>query len=458
MAQPRPTAGRPGAVLRVAAALLLALAAAAAAGGSRHLELTADREVGPGHAVVLSATVDAPSAGWAYLHADGGFAPRGEAIANAWIAIDGRRVSNQSVVDWRGSRAPNRHAFNAIAAVYLPAGRSHVELRARTEGAPAAVTAGSSLSVLLDAADHAASAFLDAHSPWLEFDTRFTPEGRPMPAGRGWSQVLSVEVGNTGPGPVVAMASGRAWAANQPGDAMWGIFLNGREPPLHSATWSINDLFVGAEVQAPMFAQALFPSPPRGSTVQLVASESPYYRPRMASTNNVRYRVGSGTGLVALSGGMQVAGRGYASAHDYVTRGRYRRYAYVCIGTNGFRPEKCPPMGTEVVLARGRACIPPGHDGEVMFSSRTRIQGDDHDAGGTVRLSLRVDGREVAHNAQTLGPRPHSVSTRTIGASWLAAGAEALALGCHVVEAVGRAEGDFRNISLNADLPLLWFD
>src|SRR5690606_15970461 len=203
--RPRAAAAWP----RLAAFLLLALAMAAASAdtGSRHLVLPADRVLDPGHAVLLATTIDVPRAGWAYLHADGGLAPLGEAIANAWISVDGRRVSNQSVVDWRGSRAPNRHAFNAIAAVRLPAGRARVALHARVQGAPAAVTAGSSLSVLTDAADHAASAFLAEHSPWLAFDTRQAPEGRPLPAGRGWWPVLWVDAGNSG-GPVVAMASG----------------------------------------------------------------------------------------------------------------------------------------------------------------------------------------------------------------------------------------------------------
>lgn len=440
------------------ALLLLAAPAVASVGGSRHLVLADGHALGEAPTEVVATTIELERPAWAYLHADGGLAPLGDAIANAWITVDGRPVSNQSVADWRGSRAPRRRAFNAIAAVHLPSGRSRIALHARAIG-PAAVTADSSLSVLLDPADEVRSSQLASHSPWLEFDTRDTPEGRPLPRGRGWRPVISVDAGNAG-GPVVAMASGRAYAGNQPGDAMWGIFLDGREPPLHSATWSINDLFrEGAEVQAPMFAQALFPAPRHGSTVQLVASESPYYKPRMASTNNVRYRVGSGTTLVTLAGGMEVVGRGYAPRHDYVTRGRHRRYAYVCIGTNGFRPpERCPPTGSEVVLARGLACVPAGHAGEVFFSSRTRIQGDDHDEGGTVTLSLRVDGREVARNLQELGPKPHTVSTRTIGTSWLSAGRDALAPGCHVVEAVARAEGDFRNISLNPDLPLLWFD
>lgn len=455
---PRRTPSQALALVRALVLAALALTAMPAlAAGSRHVALPADRLLGAAPVEVLAATVELDRAGWAYLHADGGFAPLDPAIANAWISVDGRRVSNESVVDWRGTAAPNRHAFQAIAAVHLPAGRTRVALHARSVDGATRITAGSRLSVLADAADHVVTASLDAASPWLSFDTRGTPEGRPLPAGRGWTPVLSVDAGNAG-GPVVALGSGRAYVSDQPGDAMWGLFLNGREAPLHSTTWSINDLYVGAEVQAPMFVQALFPSPPRGSQVQLVASESPYYQPRMASTNHVRYRVGAGTTLVVLSGGLQVAGRGWSPTHDYVTRGRHRRYAYVCIGTNGFRPDRCPPMETEVVLARGLACIPRGHDGEVMFTSLTRIQGDDHDQGGTVTLSLRVDGREVASNLQTLGPRPHAVSTRTIGTSWLSAGAESLAEGCHVVEAVGRASGDFRNISLNADLPLLWFD
>jgi hypothetical protein len=441
-------------VLALALLALSVLSPAAGAEGSRHLVLDADRAV-DGAAALLATTVEAPRAAWAYLHADGSYAPTSPAMANVYITVDGRRVSNESVVDWRGSIAPNARAFNAIAAVRLPAGVSRVALHGRSTG-PVTVRAGSSLSILLDAADTATSVALDAPSPWLDLDTRGTPEGTPLPA-RGRHAVLATRAGNR-TGPVVAFASGRSYISDSPGDAMWGIFLNGREPRLHSATWSINDLFVGAEVQAPMFAHALFPSPPHDSRIDLVASESPYYVPRMASTNAVRYRVGAGTRLVTLAGGMQVVGRGFAPRHDYVTRGSHRRYAYVCIGTNGFRPEKCPPMGTEVVLGRAKVCIPRGHDGVVMFSSRTRIQGDDHDAGGTVSLRLHIDGRDVASNAQDLGPRPHAVSTRTIGTSYLAAGAHALRPGCHEVQAIGHAVGDFRNISLNADLPLLWFD
>lgn len=446
----------------VAAAALLADAtwspAQGAGPGSRYLQLATDRVVAGHSGPLLEASVDMPRAGWLYLQSDGVYAPLDAAQANAYITVDGKPVSNDSLIDWRGSRAPNRHAFNAIGAVRVKAGKVRVALHARTVDGRATVMAGANLSILATAATHVAVARLPAASPWLAFDTRDTPEGTPIPQ-RGRRALLTAAARNAA-GPVVAMASGHGYVSSSPGDAMWGIFINGRESALDTATWSINDLFaVGAEVQAPMFAQALYPSPPPDSTVQLVASESPYYQPLMASTNAARYRVGAGTRLVTLAGGMRVTGRGLGPAYDYATRGQHRRYAYVCIGTNGFRPEKCPPTGGDVVLGRGRACIPKGHDGVVLFSAKSRIQGDEADPGGTVSLRIRINGRDVgAASEQTLGPRPHAVSTRTIGASYLATGTRALAAGCHDVEAVARATGDFRNISLNADLPLLWFD
>ncbi|MEN1941410.1 hypothetical protein WCE41_09760 [Luteimonas sp. MJ246] len=443
------------------AAAVLAAAwqpAQAAAAGSRYLELAADRVVEAAPALLLETTLDMPRAAWIYLQSDGVHAPVDATQANAYITVDGRLASNDSIIDWRGSRAPNQHAFNAIGAVRAGPGRVHIALRARTAGGKALVKAGANLSILAEPAARVVEMRMDEASPWLDFDTRDTPEGTPIPE-RGRRALLAAAAGNAA-GPVVAMASGRSYVSQSPGDAMWGLFLNGRESPLDSATWSINDLFApGAEVQAPMFVQALYPDPPANSEVQLVASESPYYKPRMASTNAARYRVGRGARLVTLAGGMRVFGRGLAPKHDYAANGRHRRYAYTCIGTNGYRPEKCPPLGGDVVIGKGRACIPPGHNGVVMFSAKTRIQGDEADPGGTVSLRLRINGRDVgATSRQTLGPLPHSVSTRTIGASYLATGKRALPEGCHDVEAVGHATGDFRNISYNVDLPLLWFD
>lgn len=442
-----------------AALLCVAFAASAASPESRYLQMPQERTIRPGAPVeLLSLRLQVREPGWLYVQSDGVYAPAGQTIANAYISVDGKPVSNDSVTDWRGSRAPQPHAFNAIGAVRVQPGSVRVTLHGRSAGGAARFRAGSNLSAMLQPAREVIVSRLDRPSPWLDFDTRDTPEGTPLP-GIGRKTVLAHRAGATG-GAVVAMASGRSYAATSPGDAMWGIFLDGREPPIWRMTWSINDLFrEGAESQASMFSQALFEVPRGGGAVALVASESPYYQPKMASTNAVKYRVGRSARLVTLSGGMRVVGSARTDPRHYKVGGVNSRFSYICLGTNGFNPKKCPPAGGHVVLGKARVCIPRGHNGVVLFSSKTRIQGDQHDPGGEVTLRLRIDGKYVGSTGyQSLGPLPHAVSTRTLSASYLAAGNAALKPGCHDVESVGFAKGDFRNISMNPDMPLLWFD
>lgn len=442
-----------------AGVLCAAFAAGAASPESRYLQLVQQRTIQPGAPVaLLSMRLRVREAGWLYLQSDGVYAPAGQTIANAYVSVDGKPASNDSVTDWRGSHAPQPHAFNAIGAVRVRPGNVTVTLHGRSVGGAARFRAGSNLSAMLHPAREVIVSQLERPSPWLDFDTRDTPEGTPLP-GIGRRNVLTHRAGASG-GTVVAMASGRSYVATSPGDAMWGIFLDGREPPIWRMTWSINDLFPqGAETQAAMFSQALFDVSRGGGEVALVASESPYYQPKMASTNAVKYRVGRGARLITLSGGMRVVGSARAAPRHYKAKGRNSRYSYICLGTNGFNPKKCPPAGGEIVLGKARVCIPPDHNGVVLFSSKTRIQGDQHDPGGDVTLRLRINGRYVGSTGyQSLGPKPHSVSTRTLSASYLAAGQSALKPGCHDVESVGFAKGDFRNISMNPDMPLLWHD
>lgn len=102
---------------------------------------------------------------------------------------------------------------------------------------------------------------------------------------------------------------------------------------------------------------------------------------------------------------------------------------------------------------------PPSHNGVVMFSAKTRIQADPADIGGTVYLYIRINGQRVGSLAvQELGNTPNTVSTRTLSSSYLSAAPGSLAAGCHTVEAVGVAQGDFRHLMMDADLPLVWFD
>lgn len=74
-------------------------------------------------------------------------------------------------------------------------------------------------------------------------------------------------------------------------------------------------------------------------------------------------------------------------------------------------------------------------------------------------LYIKINGERVGSlGVQELGNSPNTVSTRTLSASYLSAASGALAPGCHTVETVGLAQGDFRHLMMDADLPLLWFD
>lgn len=106
-----------------------------------------------------------------------------------------------------------------------------------------------------------------------------------------------------------------------------------------------------------------------------------------------------------------------------------------------------------------QVCIPAGHNGTVFVSAKSRIQGDPADHGGTVLLQINIDGNPVGlTGVQQLGDQPDSVSTRSVSASYLATGAIALSFGCCTARVVAKAFGDIRNLGMNADMPLLWFD
>jgi hypothetical protein len=155
---------------------------------------------------------------------------------------------------------------------------------------------------------------------------------------------------------------------------------------------------------------------------------------------------------VTLHGGITVFGKALSSQFSYAANGQNRRYAYNCIATDGFN-SSCPPTGAEVVLGEGSVCIPVTHNGVVMFSAKTRIQGGDTDSGGTVFLQIKIDGNNVGNvGVQQLGRAPNAVSTRTFSASYLAAGNNRLTPGCHSVKVTAQASGGYKNLSLNFGL------
>lgn len=442
------------------AALIAASPSAAYAADvqSKYLEMPSDIKIMGGGAL-LSTNISLSEPAWVYVQSDGRYypgPPDAKSLGNAFITVDGAKVTNDSVIDWRQSSAKQQHSFNVVGAAYLGAGNHTVNLNASTDGSSVYYGAGSNLSVLVDAASSVSLSTLAGDSPTLNFDTTNTPEGTALPEPRARSTLLTAY--SDAGGKAVAMASGRNYVYGTYGDAMYGIFMKNAEPNIDSMTWSINDLYSGAETQAPMYSQALFEETFPGDPIQLVASESPYYKPVASTTNSVQYRAGAGTTLVVLSGGMSIVGKGLSSTFPYQSMGWNSRFSYLCAGSsNG--SAGCPRTGSEFIIGEGQVCVPNGHNGVVMFSSKTRVQGDTADSGGTVSLYLKIDGQQKGANGiQQLGPKPHAESTRTISTSYLATGAGVLSAGCHTVQLATIVSGSFLHLAVNPDMPIVWFD
>jgi hypothetical protein len=75
---------------------------------------------------------------------------------------------------------------------------------------------------------------------------------------------------------IVAMASDGTYRYAGDGDVMLGITLNGLPHRNDEALWTVNDMFVGAETQAPLYAHAYFRQPSGRSQVSLDATEFPW--------------------------------------------------------------------------------------------------------------------------------------------------------------------------------------
>jgi hypothetical protein len=115
-------------------------------------------------------------------------------------------------------------------------------------------------------------------------------------------------------------------------------------------------------------------------------------------------------------------------------------------------------MGTDVLLASQTINIPDHHSGVVMFAAKSRVQGDQTDAGGIIQMWLTVDGAPRGSVGLQQIKAPSGDSQRTISASYLAAGSNRLTPGSHTIQVYGRAEGSFIHIVLLRDVPLIWFD
>ena len=432
-----------------ALAISLAVAshsAIAADTNSTYSEVASDAVIGSSDTTVLVSSINLPKATWVYLQTDGRAYPNyGGAISAIWITADGSPVGSTSVIDWSVSKDPQQHSYNAIGAVYLKAGTHTIALHARSLNSVAyTLGATSNLDVLVNPATTVTKAQVPSDTGQLTYNVYALPATSALPTGIQASATVNGANGST----LVALSSARIYEYGHDGDPLTTIGMDGSSLPIDQASWSDNDMYGYAENQAPFFTHALIKNLSTvNHTLQLMTSALPY----SSGNNQVAYRMGAGSTLIGLQGGMSVVGSSPqgTDAHN-VTK-------YICVGTSQ-NWAGCPNIGTAVPIAQADITIPAGNNGVVLITGKTRIQGGNSDAGGTGYLYLTVDGvRKGSLGVQQL-QSPDSVSTRTLGTSYLATGANALAPGTHHVVLYAQASGSFIHLAYTLDLPLIWFD
>ncbi len=444
---------RGGALLCSTLALqLLWIAPAKSAGtDSIYLSLSKDSPVLHADQELLTAKIQGGQT--VFVSSDGVFLPKESGLANAYIAIDGRKVSNDCWIDWRSSQHQLAHSFRAIGVLKLDEGPHTIALVANGL-APFAVSAGSNLVIMTKPAERFVSDTLSEDSSIVDMEPPPRRKESPLP----FMSVAGLNIQTDG-GPMVALSAGRSYHAvsgnEGSGDAWWGFWIDGNEASANNASYADNDLCIGAEMQAPMFNQGLFDKLPQGPhQIRLGATAEPW--PAEVGSNKVRYRVGKGTRLIALTDGIRVAG--HVAAIDSVKElNADGRFAFRCIASSQ-NWKTCPTTGQDVTVASGTIDIPGNHNGVVFISGMTRIQGDLKDSGGTTEIWLTIDGVKQGSTAEQQLMSPDSESTRTASLSFLTAGSNSLSVGKHNVELHARAKGDFVHLMVTRDTPLMWFD
>ena len=395
--------------------------------------------------VVINSVVNISSPGYILVQSDGRAFPNGAAIASMYITVNGEKISNASVIDWSDSSDPQQHSFNSIGTIYISIpGQYTVCLIAQSlNSVPFTVGASSGLAVISRPATSIQQAYLGQDTGPLSFNVSGIKKGTALPH----TPLISIALPSTGGIPAIALASGRIYVYGHYGDPLTAIYSNNFEPPNNVGNWSDNDMWSAAENQAPFFNHMYLPAPSSATTVAWNGTALPYCEDQ-TSTNcssgvdQVRYKVGGDSTLITLSGGMNVVG-GYSTSTS-----QNNRTNYVNTGTGNWGP---------VTILSTQISVPEGHNGIIFFTGKTRVQGGPNDAGGTVTLQLNIDGVNYGNISVQQLKTPDSVSTRTMGVSYLSIN-NRLAPGIHTVKLIGQSVGSFVDLALTNDLPLVWFD
>jgi len=227
----------------------------------------------------------------------------------------------------------------------------------------------------------------------------------------------------------------------------------------------VNDLWIAAEFQAPVYSQAISLS---SETVSPTAIASAFPWIGLPMNDTVYYKIGAGTTLIGIED-PRILGAGYNSKFE---NRACDPQAYICFGSTPSHYSAsssaasssqnpwpgCPKVGERLVLAETDIEIPQDHDGVLMILAKTRVQADRSDEGGVVFLGLNVDGMDEGSVGTQELRKGDTISQRTLSASYLASSDKRLAPGRHHVAAWIRAVGNFIHVSANKDLSLLYFD
>jgi hypothetical protein len=445
--------------------------AAAATNGSKYIQLKRNRDIEK-PTTLLQTTVTLRHLDSVYVQTDGTYRPRGAgSAADVYVTVDGRKVTNDSLADWRSSEQLDAHPFDAMGSVTVARGRHVIELRAESPtlarcdgaicpastgtGAPRAdgfqVLAGANLSVFVDPAPEVISQRLGGDRGPFDFDTTgyFTTDTRltkPLPI----VPLLSTTVAQKE--SAVALGSGWLSASGGTGDAMLTFLLDGRFPGDDVAGWADSDLWYGAELRAPESVQAFVAPSTAQSQVALGTIEFPWMPAWGLADDPVVYSVAAGTTMTVLSG-MSSAG--------------------VVGGPHDTSPDPLPaaliggslegvPTGVPVQLASTTVRVARGSRGVVFFSAKALDQGgggfDGPPYRGTLSLFLTIDGKRVGPRVRQEVTTPDAGSGGTIATSYLTAGRKHLRPGSHLVQVWGRADGPFRQAWMWPNAALVWFD
>ncbi len=401
--------------------------------------------------------------GTVYVQSDGYVSPIAwptSTSADAWITVNGTRVSNVSVLHWNRSVAPQPHSYNVIGATSLPAGNHVIRLIADSRQGAHVIGPRSSLVVFVNPAANVQMDQTTQDTANLSFSMLGGRPERCEWQALGHHQVARIKLQNPEL-PVFAFGSARVFRATAAGDAMMGMFAEHANPQaelttLFQSQFGVEDLWWGAEFHGPTYVQGVLTGTPPAEFDPAIVLGATQFPP--GGFESLEYRVGAGATLVTMYGGMQVKGWAGNSRAEICTA--------QCIGGAAVG---CPPLGTKVPISTATFTVPQGHDGRVLFSGKARCQGHPRDGPLQFFLELRIDGQIVGSLASQglagwLGGWDTTLSQRTLTTSYLATGANALSPGTHTVEVLAWAKSVTHperttRASIYDDAPfLVWID